>query len=140
MKLFVDTWAWFVLADSKNVDFNETLGAYRRSLHSGGRIYTTEYVLDELITLLYLRASTERAERYITGILKSSEDNQLVIERITPTRFQKAWSLRKKYGERADISFTDFCSFAIMKEFQIERVLTGDAHFEEVNLGFTRMP
>jgi len=96
--------------------------------------------LDELITLLYLRASPERTERYITGILKSSEDNQLIIERITPTRFQKAWGLRKKYGERADISFTDFCSFAVMKEFQIEQVLTGDAHFEEVNLGFIRMP
>jgi len=48
--------------------------------------------------------------------------------------------LRKKYQDKPDISFTDFTSFVIMQELAINRVFTGDAHFEKVNLGFEILP
>ena len=65
---------------------------------------------------------------------------QMKLERITEARFKAAWSLRKRYQDKPDISFTDLTSFALMQELGISKVFTGDAHFEIVNLGFETIP
>ncbi len=62
------------------------------------------------------------------------------LERITKERFEAAWSLRKKYQDKPDISFTDFTSFVLMQELRVNEVFTGDAHFEKVNFGFGILP
>jgi predicted nucleic acid-binding protein len=48
--------------------------------------------------------------------------------------------LRLRYDDKPRISFTGLASFVVTSELGIHRVLTGDAHFEQVGLGFIRLP
>ncbi len=48
--------------------------------------------------------------------------------------------MRKRYQDKTDISFTDLTSFVTMQELEINKVFTGDIHFEKVNLGFEILP
>ena len=48
--------------------------------------------------------------------------------------------LRLKYLDKPQISFTDLTSILIMQEFNIYRILTEDAHFTQVGLGFQLEP
>jgi len=43
-------------------------------------------------------------------------------------------------SNKPDISFTDLTSFVLMQELVINKAFTGDAHFEEINLGFEILP
>jgi len=62
------------------------------------------------------------------------------IERVTPDRFKLAWRMRVRYRDKPGISFTDLTSFVVMRELGLRQVLTGDAHFEQVGMGFVRLP
>lgn len=64
----------------------------------------------------------------------------LAVEAIDAGRFPKAHNLRLRYRDKPRISFTDLTSFVVMKELGIRRVLTGDAHFVPLNLGFEMAP
>ena len=59
---------------------------------------------------------------------------------ITAERFAQTQALRIKYLDKPQISFTDLTSMAVMKELGIEAVLTGDAHFTQVGMGFQKIP
>jgi len=80
------------------------------------------------------------AGRFSEAIFEASHQGQLDIEQITPERFTRAWRLRLRYHDKPRISFTDLTSFVVMRELGLHRVLTGDTHFEQVGLGFVRVP
>lgn len=48
--------------------------------------------------------------------------------------------MRQKYDDEPDISFVDFTSMVAMQDLGITNVFTGDAHFEQVGLGFRLVP
>lgn len=101
---------------------------------------TTDYVLDETVTRLFSRVPFVVARRFCEAIFEASQLGQLDIEHVTPERFQSAWRMRLKYRDKANISFTDITSFVVMRELGISRVITGDAHFDRVGLGFQKIP
>ena len=104
------------------------------------RKVTSDYVLDEVITALFRNVSFDSAVRFIESIFSKIKKGQLKLEWINKGRFESAWSLRERYQDKPDISFTDLTSFALMQELVVNKVFTGDTHFEEVNLGFKTIP
>jgi predicted nucleic acid-binding protein len=68
----------------------------------------------------------------------STDRFQLI--QIDETRFAQAQILRLKYLDKPQISFTDLTSMVVMQELGISHVLTEDAHFIQVGLGFERLP
>ena len=134
--LFIDTWGWLVLADTKDPAHSDAAEA-RRS-HRG--YVTTDYVLDETITRLFSRCSFSLAQAFCEGIFDAREAGILSIETVTPVRFAKAWKFRMKYRDKPQISFTDLTSFVVMEELRINHVLTSDSHFTKVHLGFRILP
>ena len=50
-------------------------------------MYTSDYVLDELISLLFRREIFEESVRFLEEVLNASEKGLLTIERITSARF-----------------------------------------------------
>jgi len=101
---------------------------------------TSDYVLDETFTRLYTRGPFHEVERFCAGIFDQQKLGLLTVERISPESFQKAYALRLRYRDKPRISFTDFTSFAVMRELGIRHVLTGDLHFKQVHMGFHILP
>ncbi len=140
MKLFIDTWAWLTLRDRKEFRHEEVKEFYSRYRNRKGIVYTSDYVLDETITLLFKRLPYDQARESLTKIDKAIREGYLRVEWVTPERFEKAKELRLKYQDKPMISFTDLTSMVVMREVGIKDILTEDAHFEAVGMAFQHKP
>lgn len=139
MKLFVDTWGWIALGDKNDNDHYKVNTFYNNFIEREEEIITTDYILTETITLLFTKVHFTFARDFINGIFKNVNEGIFNIEFISHERFKKAWDLRLRFNDKPKISFTDFTSFVVMDEFGIKDVLTGDVHFEIVNMGFKKI-
>ena len=140
-RIFVDTWAWLALSNRKDAHHELAKKEYEEIKEEGYRIFvTSDYVLDEVITALFRNVAFASAVQFVESLFAAIKGNQIKLERITEARFKAAWSRRKKYRDKPDISFTDLTSFVLMQELWINKVFTGDAHFEKINLGFEILP
>jgi uncharacterized protein len=137
LKLFVDTWGWLALADRGEREHAQVVSFYAERTRRTGLIVTSDYVLDEVFTMMFSRLEFGMASRFADSLLRSPF---ITIERITPERFQKAWELRLKFSDKPRISFTDLTSMAAMNELGISEVLTADKHFDQVGMNFRLLP
>ena len=132
MKLFVDTSAWLALNDRS--DQFHALAVEKLARIRAGRIslVTSDYVLDESVTIIRLRASHAAAVIFGQSILGSS-----VIDLIPVGSDDRlaAWEIFKKYADQ-DFSFTDCTSFALMRKLRLKTAFTFDGHFSLI--GFNR--
>ena len=138
--IFVDTWGWMALGYRREPHHWAVKRTYQELCSNQVSIYTSDYVLDEVITLLFRRNTFEEAIRFVEGILAAAALGQVRVERVTPDRFLAAWELRKRFQDKPTISFTDLMSMVIMDERGIYQVLTEDEHFIQVGMGFARVP
>jgi len=138
--VFVDTWGWMSLGHQRDPRHSEVKQVFQEFRHHGIPIYTSDYVLNELITLLFRRESFGEAVRFVNGILTASALKHVRIEQVTSDRFFAAWALRKRYQDKPGISFTDLTSMVIMKERGIRLVLTEDEHFIKIGMEFSKIP
>ena len=137
MKLFIDTWGWLVLEDSKDPQHHAAATIYAGTAKSTGNIFTTNFVLDETISRLFRRRPFDEAARFARGLLDSPF---IEIEEITPARFRRGFDLRLTFRDKPDISFTDLTSIAVVQELKITDMLTRDRHFVQAGLGFRTHP
>jgi predicted nucleic acid-binding protein len=137
--MFVDTWGWLVLADARDPAHVPAV-AERRNRSARGGLVTTDYVLDETFTRLFARCGFPVARQFSAAVLEAAAQGQLRLERITPPRFDAAYQMRLRYRDKPNVSFTDFTSVIVMRELGLKDVLTADAHFAQVQLGFRRVP
>ena len=140
MKLFIDTWGWLTLRDRKESRHQGVKDFYSQFRSQKGIIYTSDYVLDKPITLLFRRLPFKTAKGSLATIDKAIKEGYLQVEWVTPERFERAKGLRLKYHDKPKISFTDFTSMVIIKELGFKEIMTGDEHFEHVGMAFQRKP
>lgn len=89
-RLFVDTWAWLVLANDRDPAFG-SVSRMRASMAGQPNAWvTTDYVLDETMTRLFARAPFAGARRFTEGIFEVSRRGLLDIEHLTAERFSRA--------------------------------------------------
>lgn len=140
MKLFIDTWGWLTLRDRDESRHEDVKEFYRQFRDQNGIIYTSDYVLDETITLLFRRLPFKTAKGSLAKIDKAVKEGYLQVVWVNPERFEKAKGLRLKYQDKPKISFTDLTSMVVMKELGIKDIITEDEHFEHVGMGFQHKP
>jgi predicted nucleic acid-binding protein len=140
IKLFLDTWGWLALHDKSEARHQEIVEFYTAFRSQNGIIFTTDYVLDETFTLLFKRLPTSQAKRSMETLTTAFLSESFNLEWITAERFARAQGFRLKFLDKPQISFTDLTSMVVMDELDIEQVLTGDAHFIQVGMGFQRVP
>jgi len=133
-RLFVDTAGWLMMADAADPEHGAAVDTRDRWLRDGGVLLTTDFVLDETLTLLRMRLGLDSAERWWDQIESSP---RLVWEWIDPERSEKARRWFFRWRDKT-FSFTDCTSFVVMKELRLRYVLTSDKHFAQA--GFELMP
>jgi uncharacterized protein len=138
--LFVDSWGWIVLANVPDAAHATVIKLRRAYLESNRAWITTDYVLDEVFTRLFALLPFDVAETFSSGVRRSIKDGSVMLERITPQRFDAAYRLRLRYRDKPRISFTDLTSFVVMTDLGLRKVLTGDSHFAQAGLGFQLLP
>jgi predicted nucleic acid-binding protein len=138
--IFIDTWGWLALGHRKDNYHAQVKYLYQEIRKKQVIVYTSDYVLDELITLLFKREIFSEAVTFVQGILDSANINKISIEKVTLPRLIKTWELRKKLQDKPQISFTDLTSMIIMQELGIQYVLTDDSHFLQVGFNFICIP
>lgn len=138
--LFVDTWGWYTLRNKREAYHQEVASFYRDCRVNGGIVFTTDYVLDETLTLMFKRFSVDGALESMQIIMDSVEVGDVIAEWITPERFAHTQILRHRLRDKPGISFTDLTSMVVMQELGITAILTGDAHFTHVGMGFQPVP
>jgi len=137
MRLFVDTSAFIALEDKDDKEHKTAL-KYREKIRREETpfraLYTSNYILDEVLTLLRLKLGHQAAVTFGENVKRSKI---LRILRVTPTIENNAWKIFKKYGDK-DFSFTDCTSFALMEQEVISTAFTFDEHFQQY--GFQMVP
>jgi len=140
VRFLIDTWGWYALGNVRERQHNEIKTFYEESRKTGAVIYTTDYILDEMITLLYRRISAFTARSFTHRVMDAVDRGYLRLEEITATRFRHAWGLRQRFHDKPMISFTDLTSFVVMQDLRLTHVLTDDANFTQIAMGFHVLP
>ena len=122
--IFVDTGAWYaslVPTDSNHVRAVQWLSANHSPL------ITTDYIIDETLTLLRVRGERKRAlilgERFF-------QDRLADIHKITNSDLTHAWKTFEQFDDK-DWSFTDCTSKVVMEELRIKVAFSFDHHFHQ---------
>jgi predicted nucleic acid-binding protein len=139
-RVFIDTWGWINLFNRKERHHQQVSQFYRDLRKASIGIVTTDYVLDEVYTMLFKRVPFETAQTAIETLFQAIEDGYVTLEWITPERFEVSRTLRLTFQDKPDISFTDLTSMAVMQERGIVEIVTGDDHFTHVGMGFVLQP
>ena len=133
--IFVDTGAWYAVEVEDDVNHEEACEIL--ALIAAGKFgvsVTTDYVLDETLTLLRSRRDLTSAMAFIKKIKESSSVRVFWIDE---NLFEKALLIFQK-SQSAPWSFTDCTSFALMNELSISEAFTFDKHFTQA--GFQALP
>ena len=88
---------------------------------------TTDYVLDETVTLLRMRSQAHLIEAFLSVTMSSPSCG---IEWMDAGRFETAKTFLLQHADYA-YSFTDCFSFCVMSQFGLREALTKDAHFQQ---------
>ncbi|PSB26038.1 type II toxin-antitoxin system VapC family toxin [Stenomitos frigidus] len=138
--IFIDTWGWLALGHRADNYHQTVKEIYQHLRQTQAQMHTSDYVLDELISLLFGRELFQEATGFVEGIFAATELGQLQIHRVTSQHFAQAWGLRKRFQDKPLISFTDLTSMVMMQEQGILSVLTQDDHFLQIGMGFVKVP
>jgi predicted nucleic acid-binding protein len=121
---FVDTGAWFsafVTQDSDHAAAETTLD------HLGTAMVTTDYIIDETLTLLRARGhgqlALEIGKEFFAGRLAR-------IIKITETDIEAAWQVFNRFADKT-WSFTDCTSKIVIERLNINTAFTFDHHFRQ---------
>jgi uncharacterized protein len=126
--IFVDTGAWYaseVEDDANHASARSFLAKLSKGVY--GVPLTTDYVLDEAITLLRSRRGLSVAIAFIDKVMSSGS---IRVAWIDAALFNKALELLRSSG-KSEWSFTDCTSFALMRELSITEAFAFDRHFRE---------
>ena len=123
MNIFVDTGAFYALADKRD-KYHSKATPYYSQVYQPGLFITSNLVFSESWTLIHHKLGKHAArkfwEKVRSGIIKLHFSNPLNLER--------AWEIFNKYNDQ-DFSLADCTSFALLERLNISQVFTFDPHF-----------
>ena len=122
---FVDTSGFYALLVERDPAHQRATETLARAAKSRGRFVTSDYVLDETVTLLKARGLGHLVEALFDAVFKSSACR---IEWIEASRFETTRQFLRKHNDQP-WSFTDCSSFCLMHELKLHKTLTTDIHF-----------
>jgi predicted nucleic acid-binding protein len=122
--IFVDTGAWFAAFVPNDADHTAADAWLEANTEW---LVTTDYVIDELLTLMKIRGEFRRALR-LGASLVAEEITQIIW--VLPGDIQQAWDIFQRYHDKG-WSFTDCVSRVVMERLGIQRAFAFDDHFRQ---------
>ena len=126
--IFIDTGAFFASKVINDVNYPSAV-EIERQIKEGkfGKMITTNYILDELFTLLRARVSYKETIQIGETIRKSPNIRIIwILEALEET----AWEFFKEHHDKT-YSFTDCTSFVVMRSLGMKLAFSYDSHFEQ---------
>ncbi len=123
--IFIDTGAFLARYIERDQHHSTAQRAWKELGGSRQKAFTSNFVLDETLTLLARRISYSFAAERAAFIWAS---DALTILRPEESDELAALDLFRKYADQ-QVSFTDCISFALMKRQRLRRAFTFDRHF-----------
>lgn len=132
--IFVDTGAWFALADKDDTHHKNAASVLPSLLKTCKKLITSNLVIGETYILILKELGHDSAIDFLNRINGSPR-----ILRIHSTADieKEAEETLRKFADQ-DFSYTDAVSFAIMKQQNIKKAFSFDKHFQ--TMGFFRVP
>lgn len=122
--IFVDTSAWYALFDKDDNNHAQANYFYKNNTFP---LVTTDYILDESLTLIKKRLGHAKA----VEIGKSLWNGELAdIIHLTEEDKVAAWKIFQRYDDKG-FSFTDCTNFAVMERLNMPTVFAFDEHFKQ---------
>lgn len=129
--LFVDTSAWYAHMQRDDPDH----APVRRRLEPfRGELVTSDFVFDELVTLVQARLGHAAAVRAGELLL---DPREVRLESVLPDDQKAAWRLFLDCPDK-NYSFTDCTSFVLMRRLGLRSAAALDENFEQE--GFSTVP
>jgi hypothetical protein len=125
--VFVDTSAFFAIENLRDQHHPGALQARDELMATGQRLITSDYVLDEVYTLIRMRVG-HRASVDFGESLRASRFFR--VEPVTAADLEAAWRIFRRYDDKP-FSFTDCTSFAMMERLKIPSAFSFDRNFRE---------
>ena len=125
--VFIDTSGFYALLVKDDDKHHKAKDIILEASKNRQYFMTTDYILDETVTLLHARGLTHLISRFLDTVLASQACSIIWMEQ---ERFLKTRLFFLKHSDQS-WSFTDCSSFVIMKELKLISALTKDRHFQE---------
>ena len=132
--LFVDTGAWYALADRSDQHHYEAVEIYPKLLSNNLPLKTTNLIIAETYILIRRAIGYQAAIVFLENIASSPRVIKIYSDSILE---EAAESILRQYQDQ-DFSYTDAVSFVVMKQIGITEAFSFDKHF--VTAGFTLIP
>lgn len=123
----MDTAGFLALWDAADEHHGRALRLQGELTRQGRRFLTTDYIIDESVTLLLVRHSHAAAADFLQTVTSSES---LRLEWVTPDRFHAAAAFFARHDDK-EWSFTDCVSFQLMHELNLRDCFTTDQHFRQ---------
>ena len=135
MPIFLDTGFYFALIDKKDTHHKKAQTLLKKIITGKfGSIYTSEYVLDESLTLINGRTYGKRidlVDKMYHLFMGDGSIAQLIS--IQEIWIPEIYSLQKKITRPGDpLSFTDASNIVICQHLQISKIIAFDEHFRGI--------
>ena len=122
--IFVDTGAWFASFVPSDADHPAASAWLGQNIEP---LVTTDYCVDELLTLLKMRGEYVRA--LTIGPLLFGE-NICTLEWVLEADVERAWDIFSRFQDK-QWSFTDCVSRVVMERLRIPTAFSFDEHFRQ---------
>jgi predicted nucleic acid-binding protein len=129
MSVFVDTGAFLAYRNKKD-RYHEVAGKLFIDALKGkyGQMYTSDYIYDEALSLALARTNNITVAMDMVEVILSPRILMVFVDKGLLERATRTF--KKSCGR--NISFTDAVSIEIMNEYDIEKYLGFDAHFNGI--------
>lgn len=124
--IFADTSGWYALVDMSDPDHGR---ARKWFMQNRRPLITTDYIFDEILTLIRTSLGHAEAVKFAEKLL-ASRLAQLIST--TEEDKERAWEIFQRYDDKV-LSFTDCTSFAVMERLGIDTAFTVDHDFEALH-------
>jgi predicted nucleic acid-binding protein len=126
-RVFVDTSAFFAIADTSDQRSDEATAVFLRLTSERASLFTTNYVLAELHALLLARVHRDIA---LSAAQRIRTSNSVTVIRAEAGDERRAWEIIERYDDKW-FSLTDAISFAVMERLRISHAFSLDDDFKQ---------